>query len=95
MLRDRPLMMGPVPVSQYPNSAWSRIPGDVKFNELWKVCGSTVEKHVDRLPQWQVYCAVYFEGLVHGSEIERERLTKKQAPKVARTWSDCGVPYES
>ena len=91
-MKDRHVSVCPHPVTQYPNSAWSLVPSDVDFAQLWQVCGSTVEKHIDRLPMWKVYCALYFEGLVHGSEIERERLTKKQSKQSlpSECWSDCG-----
>jgi len=77
-MKDRLISLAPIPATSYPLSAWERVPEGVDFAELWKICGSTVEKHIDVLPQWKVYCALYFEGLVHGSQIEQQRTAKKR-----------------
>jgi hypothetical protein len=81
-------MLGPVATSQYPTSAWSSVPKEVDFCEIWKVCGSTVEKHIDKHPQWKVYCVLYFEGLMHGAELTQKRLAKPVKAVDKSTWRD-------
>lgn len=53
-------------VESYPRKAWTRIPADVSTEQLWQLVGPQVEMHMQRLPLWQVFCVVYFEGLAHG-----------------------------
>ncbi len=65
--------MGPVPIEPYPVSAWTRWPEGVKSENVWKLCGPCVEKHIDRLPLWQVFCAVWFEAFALGMEAERAK----------------------
>lgn len=65
-----------VPV--YPPKAWSRIPADVKMEDLWQLCGPQVEKHLDRLPLWKVFCAVYYEGVMHGAGAALNLASKDQ-----------------
>lgn len=74
--------MGMLPVALgnrvplYPRKAWSRIPQEVRMEDIWQLCGPQVEKHIDALPLWKVFCVVYFEGLMHGAGAERERQAK-------------------
>jgi len=65
-MAKRGVHIGPGLVEQYPLSAWSK--SEVDMIALWQIVGPTVEKHIGRLPIWQVFCACYFEGLVHGVE---------------------------
>lgn len=70
--------IGPVAIDIYPLKAWTRWPEGINARDVWKLCGPTVEHHHDRLPLWQVFCAVYLEGLQHGAEIVRSQQEGKQ-----------------
>ena len=72
MSKDRLINIGAPPVGCYPIKAWERWPDGVRCNDVWKLCGPTVENHIHRLPLWQVFCAVYFEGLAHGAGVAKE-----------------------
>jgi hypothetical protein len=79
-------IIGP-PIDPYPVAAWSKSKafGNIDWEMLWRICGSTVEKHIQIMPMWKVFVAVYFEGLMHGAGVQKD-LTKR----AATTWSDCG-----
>lgn len=53
-------------VESYPLSTWSRIPASVSMEDLWELVGPQVDRHMNMLPLWKVFCVVYFEGLAHG-----------------------------
>ncbi len=65
--------IGPSVIPIYPVSAFSRLPAGIKAMELWQLVGPTVHHNINK-PLWMQFVAVYFEGLNHGSAIERERL---------------------
>lgn len=70
--RRRPVLMGAF-VESYPVSAWTRIPKDVSLDDLWQIIGPQVDKHLNTLPLWKVFCVVYFEGLIHGAAVADSR----------------------
>jgi hypothetical protein len=63
--------IGPGAVAIYPVSAFTRVPNEA-LKDIWQVIGSTVEKNINR-PLWMQYCAIYWEGLNHGSAAAQER----------------------
>lgn len=66
-MSNRLVSLGPVAPEIYPIGAWSRWPKGINAEDVWRMCGPTVEQHIDKLPLWKVFCAVYFEGLAHGA----------------------------
>lgn len=66
-------------VERYPMKAWTRLPKEVSLEDLWQLCGPQVEQHMQRLPLWQVFALVYFEGVAHGSGAERARAARDTA----------------
>ena len=66
-----------LPVQAYPHKAWDRIPKGVKLEDLWQLCGPQVDKHMQSLPLWKVFCLVYFEGIAHGAGAERARADRE------------------
>lgn len=71
----RPVQLGSQ-VELYPLKAWSRLPKDVKLEDLWQLVGSQVERHINHLPMWKVFALVYYEGLAHGSQTMQRMLTE-------------------
>jgi hypothetical protein len=71
--------LGTLPI--YPTSAWSRWPHDLKMDDVWRLCGPNVTRHLDRLPLWKVFCCVYYEGLVHGTQGTVAMLEAESKPK--------------
>jgi hypothetical protein len=61
--------LGPCVIGRYPDTAWSK--ASVDLEEVWKLIGPTAEKMLKNRPLWQVFCACYYEGLVHGYEGSR------------------------
>jgi hypothetical protein len=74
-IANRLAQLGPCVISQYPLSAWSK--ADVNLEEIWKIVGPTAEKHLKNMELWKVFCACYFEDLVHGYEAAHGRLGEK------------------
>ena len=70
-MTDRMVPVGPCVVQTYPPKAWTQWPEGLNAREVWKICGPTVEQHLDRIPLWQVFCVLYIEGLQHGSELAK------------------------
>jgi hypothetical protein len=77
-MKDCLASIGPCAITQYPRKAWSRWPTGTDATEIWKICGSTVELHMKNLPLWMVFCAVYYEGLIHGSDLQKEMDQSKE-----------------
>ena len=65
-MTERIPSIGPGVATAYPVSAWSPLP-DVDMREVWQIVGGSVDKHMERLPLWKVFCAIYLEGLSHGA----------------------------
>lgn len=82
--RLRPVAIG-AHVEAYPLSAWSRLPAGVNLDDLWKIVGPQVDRHINNLPLWKVCALVYFEGLAHGQAAEQRRA-------LAATQPDGGQP---
>ena len=70
-MKDQMVKIGPCAVTQLPVKCWSNWPTGIKSTEVWKIIGPHVEKNLDRMPLWKVFCSIYIEGLEHGSSIER------------------------
>lgn len=64
------VVMGPRTVPVYPVTAWTRY--RIKADDVWQLVGPCVEKHGNH-PLWKQFCAVYVEGLLHGSSLEKEK----------------------
>ena len=63
------MSMGGYAVPAYPDGAWEPAPEGTNVNEIWKLCGPTVERHTSmNFPLWKIFCAVYYEGLMHGMQ---------------------------
>lgn len=65
MPKNRHVALGPIAVDSYPVSAWSKIPQEVKLEDIWMIVGPTVEKNLNQHALWKVFCSVYWEGLAH------------------------------
>ena len=42
-----------------------------QLHGIWKICGPSAEKNLERNPLWIALCMAYIEGLQHGSELAR------------------------
>lgn len=68
-MADHLVSIGGITVGRYPDSTWQPMPTEVKLNDVWRLCGPTVQRHTSReLPLWKIFCAVYYEGIVHGMQ---------------------------
>lgn len=56
------------PVTSYPYKSWEKIPEGISLEDVWQLVGPQVDRHMKDMPLWKVFCAVYFEGLAHGSQ---------------------------
>ena len=66
-MKPRYVDLGPVPVSQYPVSAWNKMElTREQLEHAWEVVGPTAEKAMKDNPLWIVLCNIYLEGLMHG-----------------------------
>lgn len=70
-------------VEAYPIKAWSRLPAGVSLDDLWKIVGPQVDRHINSLPLWKVFALVYFEGLAHGQAAEQRRALVGQGGEGA------------
>lgn len=77
-MTDSMVNIGPCVVPTYSLRSFSRFPRDIEMYAVWKLVGPTVQKNIGH-PLWLQFCAVYLEGLNHGSEAVR---TSEQAAKV-------------
>lgn len=75
--RLRHVNLGAPPVPWVPQSHF------IKFDEriiemAWQIVGPSVAENLGRmrpLPLWTIFAACYAEGLHHGAEMMREKLT--------------------
>lgn len=65
-MKGRVVSVGPTAVEHYGAKAFSRLPSDVRAEELWKLIGPTVDANLLKHPLWKVFAICYFEGLQHG-----------------------------
>lgn len=79
-MKDCRVAFGPTVVPYYPHTAFSSFPKDIKFWDVWKLVGPTVERNMNA-PLWAQFCAIYLEGLNHGAGAERERAALNVAGK--------------
>jgi hypothetical protein len=64
---------GPL-IEPYPVRAYSRVPAEIKMEDVWRICGPTVEMNIKANPLWRVFAVVYLEGLMHGAAVrDKER----------------------
>lgn len=89
---EQRVTFGPLPsLPWYDWKAWTRWGSDVKTEDIWRLCGPTVIKHMGTLPLWKVFCVVYYEGLVHGHQATLSLHSEAQSEVKTRSeWSDCG-----
>jgi len=64
--------IGPCKVPHYPINSWDKIPDEIHMEEVWKLVGPQVDKHIQIHPLWKVFCVVYIEALQHGMEISNK-----------------------
>jgi hypothetical protein len=54
------------------------------WERLWGIIGANVEGNMERgIPLWKQFCAVYLEGLDHGSAIQNEINARELAGRDA------------
>lgn len=84
-IRDYQLVcVGGHAVRKYPDSAWQRMPAGVNIDHIWQLVGPQVAMHMRKdFPLWKVFCAVYYEGIVHACGVlaDQERDDDVRGPQ--------------
>lgn len=82
--KDRRVAFGPRTITAYSHKAFSHITRE-HLETAWQLVGPTIERNIDR-PLWMQFAAAYYEGLNHGSAMERELAREPAAPEVGIYW---------
>jgi hypothetical protein len=80
MKRHHFVAFGPsVPIVPYGDFSSMPITRE-QFADLWWLCGPSAARNMLRLELWQVIASAYFEGLIHGAGMEREKHERTEQP---------------
>lgn len=66
-------------IEHYQENDWSPLPKGVCLEDVWQLCGPQVDRHIQRIPLWQVFAMVYFEGFAHG--VAAEKICRVDQPQ--------------